>query len=246
MTTFEEKLRDLKAKLHDGLKARDQLAAVTDELTAELQAIETGVAQLKLGVSASVELNGEGQYRSHLPTRLLHFKKCGDKWRFAVTYLGGGGEVLLVNASRRLRLEAVEVLPELITLLMTNAATEQEVVNKKLTILRDLHGVLQTPVGSWPVPPPDMRDDFVADMAVEARDGYINNLRVRYEGLLELAQKSNDDLALSLKDSRDTYDRLMDILDEMFTGSGGDNRSLNLEAVAKLRDVLAASYENYP
>lgn len=81
------------------------LDLATDRLNEALREAEDALAELGLGVTASVSLEGD---------RSLHFKKHGNEWGLMVAKRGDeANPTLLLSASRRTRLEAAGRLPDL-------------------------------------------------------------------------------------------------------------------------------------
>lgn len=92
-----------------GQKLREQ----TDELNAVIADAERAIEARKCGVRASVVLSTD---------EALAFGKFDRQWR--LIYVQSGTEVPLVNASRAVRLRAIEFLPNLIEALRDALDTE--------------------------------------------------------------------------------------------------------------------------
>jgi hypothetical protein len=108
-------------RLKEGITAARLLGAETDRLTEELAQIERAIHELHLGVSARVSMS-DG--------RMLAFEKESKIWRLRVhTH---DTVLLLINASRGLRLEAVEHLPALLEALVDEA-------ERQLTVTTTVH-----------------------------------------------------------------------------------------------------------
>lgn len=111
MTPFAEVL----AKAFEN---RDALHAATDQLNRSLTALERALAELRLGVAASVEM---------AKSKRLAFAKDNDVWRLmVVTAVTDATEEYepLLNAPRSIRLAAVQLLPALV-LAMTESVVEE-------------------------------------------------------------------------------------------------------------------------
>lgn len=89
-----------------------RLGASADLLNASITDAETALSELKLGVRASVS-TGE---------LVLTFGKKNDQWRLLVGH--EGAEQALVSASRKARVAAVSLLPQLFESLVTKAEAE--------------------------------------------------------------------------------------------------------------------------
>lgn len=119
-----------------GQKAAEELGAATDQLTEALLQIERALAEQRLGVSASVRLQtthgfDENSGDEEVDLDDLSFRKEGKRWSLFIDsgpeHPCGPGDwhsIPLANASRELRLLAVEKLPELIDALVRNAESQ--------------------------------------------------------------------------------------------------------------------------
>lgn len=96
-------MTDLEKRLAEGVAAARTLSYETDRLTEELAQVERALDELKLGVSARVPISND---------RHLCFEKEGKIWRLLIRT--GDKTLLLINASRGLRLEAVGHLNALV------------------------------------------------------------------------------------------------------------------------------------
>jgi hypothetical protein len=123
-----------------------QLGPATDRLNTLIQAVETAIAELQLGVRASVRMNpGDHEWNE-----FLTFGKFGSVWQLLIE--AGPDEddpehwstTPLCNASRELRLQAVDLISELIENLVKEAASQVTAVQAKATqvenILAELKG----------------------------------------------------------------------------------------------------------
>jgi hypothetical protein len=83
------------------------LGKTTDELNKTILDIEQVFRDLKLGVPGRVPLSEDDTF--------LSFMKWGSKWQLVVLRERGDDDVIepLTNANRKLRLEALDKLPEL-------------------------------------------------------------------------------------------------------------------------------------
>lgn len=224
-------MSDLASKLREALRDSEGLATATDELTEEIALLEREVSELRLGVAESVLIGEEG---SRCP---LWFRKEGKVWRFVV--VNGNNAIPLINASRTLRLLAVDHFPELITKLVESSRSRVTEVHDKALTVRSLRDALKASV---PPPSPPTEDELTAqDLTAE----YVHNLKVRYEGLLELLRNENQRLHQSVTDANQqamaynkTYGELFDLCESVFCGSQGDASLTNPEALNKLMDVV--------
>jgi hypothetical protein len=123
-----------------------QLGPATDRLNTLIQAVETAIAELQLGVTAYVRMNPDDPNWAHL----LTFGKFSNDWQLLIESGPDGGDredwsaTPLRNMSRELRLQAVDLIPELIEKLIEEAASQVKAVQAKATqvenILAELKG----------------------------------------------------------------------------------------------------------
>lgn len=217
-------MSDLASKLREALRDSEGLATATDELTEEIALLEREVSELRLGVSESVLI---GEVGSQYP---LWFRKEGKTWRFVV--VNGANAIPLINASRELRLIAVDFLPELITKLVESSRSRVAHVRDKALTVRALRDSLKTRA---PVLNPPTEEEVTAQ---ELTAQYVHNLRVRYDGLLELVRNENEGLHKTLRETDKMYSDLFDLCESVFCGSQGDPSNVNLEALNKLMEVV--------
>lgn len=105
-----------------------QLNAASDALNKKITEFEKALSALGLGVSARVLLYfGECEEES----THLEFSKWGDSWRLLVVEVDGDEErkTPLLNASRRLRIDAASVFSALIDELVLSASNEVALVD---------------------------------------------------------------------------------------------------------------------
>jgi hypothetical protein len=125
-------------------RARDlkpRLEAATDDLNRSIEAAEAALVSLQLGVRASTLMDGNKD--DSLWGRYLAFGKESKAWRLLIEE----GELdeeeswtvtPLVNASRELRLRAVELLPTLVQKLVSTAEAEIKRVEAAATAARNI------------------------------------------------------------------------------------------------------------
>lgn len=222
-------MSDLANKLREALRDTEGLATATDELTEEIALLEREVSELRLGVSESIEIGNEN------PPRHLWFRKEGKTWRFVV--VNGTNSILLINASRELRLLAVDLLPSLIAKMVESSRARVTEVRDKTQIVRAFRASLKATT-----PPPPSEDELLGQ---ELTAEYVHNLRVRYEGLLELVRGENERLNGCVREAQQeaaqadrAYNDLFDLCESVFCGSQGDPSNVNLDALNKLMDVV--------
>jgi hypothetical protein len=115
-------------------EARQTLAAATEELNDSIAKAEQELLALKLGVTASVLLEQGEDWESY-----LRFGKHGDKWRLVYESGPVMGEPEdwrdepLLNASKEVRLRAVDKFEELLIALVDKATEQAEDVRTKAT-----------------------------------------------------------------------------------------------------------------
>lgn len=124
---------DVHARIQEVSQA---LANESDQLNADIEAVEHALSRLKLGVRAEQVMvsDDEGWARS------LVYGKDGKTWRLLLQS-GTGDEddevVALINASRELRLRALEFLPALLEKLLAAADNELQRVRQTRGIARE-------------------------------------------------------------------------------------------------------------
>jgi hypothetical protein len=121
------------ASLRKLSKVSQELNKVSDDLSKELTAIEKALNTLNLGVSAWLRLSSERSYDDGVGSYLTDVVDIGYarvKGKWGLVYLGycdemgideGMSAEPLHNASRKIRIDAVEKLPELIDRLSESA-----------------------------------------------------------------------------------------------------------------------------
>lgn len=104
-----------------GTLVSDELHEATDDLNAAIVRAEEALARLKLGVTASAPFPITGDDPEC--ARRLAFGKMGDRWRFIVES-AGAGPVPLLNASRLVRLRAVDLFDQVLRDLLAEVERE--------------------------------------------------------------------------------------------------------------------------
>ena len=123
---------DLMKLLERGRKAKERLAPATDKLTETIAHIERALAEQHLGVEARVEMDRETIYDDAgalLGTSVdfVAFVRLKKSWRLVIeSEIEGEGrdgceQMPLINASRKLRLRSIDVMPLLISKLVEAA-----------------------------------------------------------------------------------------------------------------------------
>jgi hypothetical protein len=110
-----------------------QLAAAANALNKAIQLVETAFANLKLGVTASVEMHLPGDREEWI--RHLSFGKHNDQWRFLM--LTGHEleeswtETPLLNCSKESRLAAVDLFEPLLKKMVHEAEQQEKILIEK-------------------------------------------------------------------------------------------------------------------
>jgi hypothetical protein len=124
-----------------------EMGAVTDELNRSIAEAEKAIAELKLGVTASVTIESDENEATGVSWwRDLSFGKEKQVWRLLLeTSVDGEMEDSspLVNASRAIRLQAVDRFPELVEKLIETAGKEVEQVKAKTEAVNNLIATLR-------------------------------------------------------------------------------------------------------
>jgi hypothetical protein len=188
----------------------------------------------------------------HLPLRFainehpafLSIVRKGDTMKFMVqTDQAGDVPFLLEEAAEITLLAAAVELPGFCGQLLQSEADHAEELSAALQSVRSVRDGLKEA-------PPDGLPE--AEAAEEVTAQYVHNLRVRYEGLLELVRNENNrlherlveaDAQLRVADT--TYDNLFNLCEDVFCGSQGDVKFVNAEALTKLMEVVRVrAHEN--
>jgi len=142
MGTTKPPAPDLASALDRARVAGAKLGAVTDKLNRSLEEIETELANLNLGVTAKVRMEVV-QFEHYDVIRNIRFGKFNQEWR--LLYESGPEDDEenwssgpLLNASREIRLLAIDHLPALIEELVRTAETEISTVTAKVNEVESL------------------------------------------------------------------------------------------------------------
>ncbi len=124
-----------------------EMNSATDQLNRALYEAEKAIADLKLGVTASVNVVSDPESAWY---EVLSFGKVNQTWRlmWETGYADSedSPEVTpLVNASRATRLSAVDSLPALVEALIRTASEEVETVRAKAKAAQELTAQLKLP-----------------------------------------------------------------------------------------------------
>ena len=155
----------------------------------------------------------------------------------------------LCDASEFARLIAATHVPELCELLLQADATATESVAHAIRTVRAVREAL---ILSPPKPTAAPKEFVVEEAAQELTAQYVHNLRVRYEGLLDIVRIENERLHQEIRNADQrlagadqdaieadrAYTNLFDLCESVFCGSQGDPSNVNLDALNKLMDVV--------
>jgi len=142
---------NVQASLHKLQSLSQQLNEASDTLSAELNSVETALNKLKLGVSAWVRLHTEDAGDGYTRVYNLGYYKLKGKWGLVVGEFieetvdgseGDDGIVFLRETSRECRMEAAEVITELLEKLATNAAKTTETAKQRAAEAREIASTL--------------------------------------------------------------------------------------------------------
>lgn len=124
-----------------------ELNAVSDELGKWISALDAALKKLNLGISTWITIDGgENPENGDYWRRRLGYEKVAGKWGIAIsdsfgnehTEYESSEEWLFNDAPRRLRIEAVEKLPELLDALVREADKAAEQIKIKVAYAQDL------------------------------------------------------------------------------------------------------------
>ena len=156
----EEKTQGLSKILERGQRAAQRLAPATDKLTETIAQSERSLSEQRLGSRGSVLLSSQDildddeNYRGTEITNLA-FRKVGKVWRLMIDS-GPNDEpehwssIPLINASRELRVLAVDRLPELVEELVADAEKRIAEVEAKQATADALLATLKRRAGGTP------------------------------------------------------------------------------------------------
>jgi hypothetical protein len=157
----KEKTEGLSELLERGQKAAQRLAPATDKLTETIAQIERALTEQRFGSSASIELSSDTEYDDdtgypiYMEFAALAFRKEGKTWRLMIDS-GIAGEPdtwtssPLINASRELRMLAVDRLPGLVAALVDDAEKRITEVEAKQATADALLATLKRRAGGTP------------------------------------------------------------------------------------------------
>jgi hypothetical protein len=139
--TIKKAPGDLAQALARARDLKPRLEAATDDLNRCIEAAEAALVSLQLGVRASILMNEDKD--EPFWGRYLVFGKESKAWRLLIEegddHPEGGWTITpLVNASRELRLRAVELLPTLVQKLVSTAEGEIKRVEAAATAARNI------------------------------------------------------------------------------------------------------------
>jgi hypothetical protein len=118
----------LSARLSEAKKVAGVLNQITDDLNKKLFAVQHGLGELKLGVSASIELPAD--FGEDAPS--LAYMKSNNGWGL---YIETHNSITpLANASRALRLQAADKLQELVEELLR--VTDEQVAEVRARVAK--------------------------------------------------------------------------------------------------------------
>lgn len=106
------------------------LSGLADKLNEVLARAEKAIADLGLGVTASVPLLGS-------VGKSLAFGKESSGWKLLVVSNDGSSSIPLLNSSRKLRLESVDRIPDLVKALYNEAREESSTLATKIDQLSE-------------------------------------------------------------------------------------------------------------
>jgi hypothetical protein len=146
------------------------------------------------------------------------------------------------------KVEAIKSIPRLCNLLLQSKA-------QKVKTAVECHATVRAVRESIPSEVQEKAPGAFAvdDAAQEASSQYVHNFRVRYEGALEIVRKENERLhkenehlhkELELGDG--VYETLYHMVEDLFCGSQGDPRLVNLEALTKLHQFVREGKRTKP
>lgn len=138
--------RDLNDRIADALDelalAASTLNAISDELSRSVANLDNALRRLNLGVSTWVRLSRTEDSQGVFSLKELGYAKIGGKWGLAVrTISGRGGQVteqdereewLFNDAPRALRVQAIDMIPELLERLVRDARHTARSIQRKI------------------------------------------------------------------------------------------------------------------
>lgn len=124
-----------------------KLSELTDKLNQEILRAEAALHALQLGVTAAISLDTPPAVR--WPGYSLAFGKDNRAWRLLVVK-PNGEPILLIRASREMRLDAVQRLPSLLLALESQIKSEETEVEMAIEQARDFTAQVKDKANNWP------------------------------------------------------------------------------------------------
>jgi len=146
MSNNSSDLADRIASAFDELAlAAGSLNAVSDELSQSIVRLDSALLKLNLGVSTWVRLSRTEDSHGAFSLKELGYAKVGDRWGLALRTIcgrgrgrGSGGdqdereEWLFNDAPRPLRVQAIDMIPELLERLVRDARNTARSIQRKI------------------------------------------------------------------------------------------------------------------
>jgi hypothetical protein len=121
--------------------AANNLNTVSDELSRSVGNLDNALKKLNLGVSTWVRLSRTEDSHGTFALKELGYAKVGGRWGLALRTVAGHGlgsdleereEWLFNDAPRPLRVQAIDMIPELLERLVRDARNTTRVISRKI------------------------------------------------------------------------------------------------------------------
>lgn len=121
--------------------AANNLNAVSDELSRSVSNLDNALKKLNLGVSTWVRLSRTEDSHGAFALKELGYAKVGGRWGLALRTVAGHGlgadleereEWLFNDAPRPLRVQAIDMIPELLERLVRDARNTTRAISRKI------------------------------------------------------------------------------------------------------------------
>ena len=119
----------------------NNLNAVSDELSRSVSNLDNALKKLNLGVSTWVRLSRTEDSHGAFALKELGYAKVGGRWGLALRTVAGHGpgsdleereEWLFNDAPRPLRVQAIDMIPELLERLVRDARNTTRAITRKI------------------------------------------------------------------------------------------------------------------
>lgn len=159
MASTESEVEKIQKHFQALVSIAPSLNTVSDELTQAVAILDEALKKLNIGLSAWVMFcsRGNDDYSEYYDVDQIGYCKVNGNWGIAIQHLWGDevrdhhnseGPWLFKDASREMRVQAVDKIPELIEELSKVAAKTQKKIQEKTKQVRDLAVAVRQDAGN--------------------------------------------------------------------------------------------------